>query len=82
MFLSDYLYAINYLAAALGSDMSICFTQVSCNVFGNSFIFAVDGSNERYIVWRGGLVEKVYNDTWRNSDHKEIIKKGNGEEVW
>ena len=81
MFLSDYLCAINYLAAALGSDMSICFTQVSCNVFGNSFIFAV-GSTERYIVWRGGLIEKVYNDTWRNPDHKEIITKGTGEEVW
>lgn len=83
MFLSDYLYAINYLAAALGSDMSICFTQISCNdMFENSFIFTVDSSNERYIVWRGGLVEKVYNDTWHNPDHKEIIKKGDGKEIW
>ena len=82
MFLMDYTKAINYLVSVLGSNASICFTQVSCNVFGNSFIFAVDSSTERYIVWRGGLVEKIYNDTWRNPTHKEIITKGNGEEVW
>lgn len=82
MFLCDYLYAINYLAAVLGSDCTMCFNKVSCNTFGNCFIFSADGTDADYRVWRGGLVEKVYSDTWHSPEHKEVIKEGSGEEVW
>ena len=82
MFLSDYLYAINYLAAALGSDCTMCFNKVSCNTFRNCFIFSADGTDTDYCVWRGGRVEKIYSDTWRNSTHKEIITVGDGKEIW
>ena len=82
MFLVDFVNACAALAAALGGNTTMCFNKISCNTFGNCFIFSADVSDAEYRVWRGGKIEKVYPDTWRNPDHREIICEGNGKEVW
>ena len=82
MFLSDFQKAIDSLVAALGSDCTMCFNKVSCNTFGNCFIFSADVTDTDYRVWRGGRVEKIYSDTWRNPTHREIITEGDGKEIW
>ena len=81
MFLIDFSKALDYLAEALGSAVSVCFRRIDCGVFGDRVTFDIDGE-VAYRVWRKGLVEKIYFDTWRNPEHKEIICEGNGEEVW
>lgn len=80
MFLSDYLYAINYLAAVLGSDMSMCFENIGGGVMGDRIVFSF--GEAKYVVYRNGAVRKTYSDTWRNPEHAETIKEGSGEEVW
>ena len=83
MVLRDFSKALAYLVEALGSDVSMCFNKIECSIFGGCFVFSsILGQPPYYRVWRGGLVEKIYSDPWRNPDHREIICEGTGEEVW
>ena len=83
MFLTDYLAAIQALSLALGGDCTCCISNISSSPYGNSFHFRLDGNlNEFFVVWRGGLVEKVYDDAWCNPTHRKTIKNGDGKELW
>ena len=82
MFLIDYQKAVNYLISVVGCA-SMCFKSVVTSPFGNCFIFNIDNAEDACLrVFRGGLIDKVYSDTWRNPDHREIITKGNEKEIW
>lgn len=81
MFLRDYYNAVIYLSTVLGGDCSMCFSSISASMFGDKMCFKVDHETS-YIVYRGGRVEKTYPDTWRNPNHKSLIKHGDGRELW
>ena len=80
MYLRDYLAAITYLSTILIDDLTYC--GVSFDPYKKNFHFKIDYEGNDYVVWRGGLVERVCPDTWSNPEHKKIIKHGNGKEIW
>lgn len=78
MFISDYLVALEILGDALESDCSVCFDRIECSIFGDMFFFYPNrNSAERYAVnIKTKSVQYLYNDTWRNPDHKVVISAG------
>ena len=83
MFLKDYLAAIQALALALGGDCVCCISNISSSPYGDSFHFRLDGNPDKFfVVWRCGLVERVYDDVWCNPTHREPIKNVGGKNLW
>jgi len=78
MFIGDYLIALEILGEALESDYSVCFDRIECSAFGDMFFFYPNRNNaERYAVnIKTKSVQYLYNDTWRNPDHKVVISAG------
>lgn len=78
MFIGDYIVALEILSEVLESDYSVCFDRIECSIFGDIFFFYPNRNNaERYAVnIKTKKVQYLYNDTWRNPDHKVVISAG------
>ena len=77
MFLGDYMEALEILIDALESEYSVCIKNIVCSAFGDRFLFYPSLENECYVVFpKTGRVEYHYSDTWRNPEHRVIIKEG------
>lgn len=82
MFLIDYLSAVKYLATVLESTVSICFQSITHSAFCDRIIFTADDGQTSYVVGRNGRVEIHYHDTWRNPEHKTILRKEAKTNIW
>lgn len=82
MFLIDYSRAIEYLSDVLESYASICFHSITCSVFGDRIIFTADDGQTNYVVFQTGRVEVHYRDTWRNPEHKTVLRKEAKTNIW
>ena len=77
MHLGDYMKALKILINALESEDSVCIKNVAFSAFGDKFLFHLPVVNEWYVVFpKTGRVEYHYSDTWRNPEHRVIIKEG------
>ena len=78
MFLGDYMEAFEILIDALESEYSVCIERIECSIFGDEFFFYPQRSGaERYAVnIKTKSVQYLYADTWRNPEHRVIIKEG------
>ena len=73
MFLSDYVEAIQKMIEICGNGV---WYDVSCNFYGD-FIFKTDIPDYYFIMsHKTHRIEKIYKDTWRNPEHKEVIYEG------
>lgn len=76
MYLGDYMEALEILTDALESEYSVCIMNIACSAFGDRFLF-FPVENEYYVVFpKTKRVEYHYSDTWRNPEHRVIIKEG------
>lgn len=75
MWLSDFEEAI---AAMKEHCKCSCYSKIEVGVFGDRFIFTPDGIVDfEYIYFRNTkTIYRVYSDTWKNSEHKDLIYKG------
>lgn len=77
MFIGDYLIALDILREALENDYSVTFERIECSIFGDMFFFYPNRNGaERYAVnIKTKSVQYLYSDTWRNPDHRVVIKE-------
>ena len=75
MWLSDYIEAIKAMQEVFGDS---CFMSIHSSWDGLSFIFKPEiDSPESYVYYRkSGRIEKHFKDTWRDPEHRIIIKEG------
>lgn len=75
MWLSDYIDAIKGMQEYFGDS---CWMDIRCSIDGSIFIFRHDINDEDKIVYfrKTGRIEHWYNDTWRNPEHKKILREG------
>lgn len=73
MWLSDFANAIQRMIKLCGDS---CFKRVSTSIYGD-FIFETDSSDFYFIMSHKTFrIEKRFEDTWRNPEHKEVIYEG------
>lgn len=74
MWLTDYEQAIKDMMKVFGNS---CWKSITTDVNGN-FIFetTMEHADYYYICYhRTGRIIKVFNDTWKNRDHWELIQE-------
>lgn len=75
MWLSDFEEAIAAMKEYCGWS---CFSEISTDWAGESFIFnPYDNSNFYFVYFRKSKrIVKRYQDTWKHPEHQEIIYEG------
>ncbi len=71
---------LSNLANAIQRMIKLCgdqyFTHVSTSIYGD-FVFETDDPDVWYVMSHKTFrIEKHFDDTWRNPEHKEVIYEG------
>lgn len=74
MFLGDFQTAIDEMIEYFGEFES--FTSITHSWDGSKFTFK-NLSDETYLYHiKTGRIERIYADTWRNPNHRDVLKEG------